>query len=351
MEFQLTPESLIRDDHELNLPSMKPGHKTVSKFPIDQESPSKPSKVKNIIQPFTMVSNQNLNYSPDLYLDEDTFSDSSIVSPISDISSAPSSSPELCNEKFFYGNFLELSNDELLTLPDIPVLGLPFYNDQEYMNLDIDIDVNIITKSMQTRSLANSIPSDKLVPIDFLPKKRVSAFKDVFNKRIRFEPKHHSSLKPISILKLSPNRLNFIMSSSNGNVRDATIFATEINACNCETVPLPTSIRERVSIPVNSEVKNRYKSERGDFLGGYYDDVDDCKTNQSINCSSNYNDAAIIRAYEFKRLVQSPSSVIHSITSNTGVYSYQELISKKSRNSLGRMFKKKQVKWDDKLEW
>ena len=140
-------------------------------------------------------------------------------------------------------------------------------------------------------------------------------------------------------------------------MKDATIFATEINSCNAESIPLPNHTWEKVTIPVNSHVKDKYKQERGKLIGGYYNDSEDEQTpsnldkNSDLPQESSEVDAAVIRAYEFEGTTS--SSKFHWINKEKlGFYSEEEYLGKQ-RNGLGKLFrsKKKMLRWADMLEW
>lgn len=52
-----------------------------------------------------------------------------------------------------------------------------------------------------------------------------------------------------SVLRVRKNLLNLIVDSSDGNLDDATKYATEINSQNCEGIPIPEKTTELVTIP------------------------------------------------------------------------------------------------------
>ncbi|GME91499.1 hypothetical protein B5S28_g4587 [[Candida] boidinii] len=52
-----------------------------------------------------------------------------------------------------------------------------------------------------------------------------------------------------SVIRVRKNLLNLIVDSSDGNLDDATKYATEINSQNCEGIPIPEKTTELVTIP------------------------------------------------------------------------------------------------------
>ncbi|ODQ77509.1 hypothetical protein BABINDRAFT_163516 [Babjeviella inositovora NRRL Y-12698] len=103
-------------------------------------------------------------------------------------------------------------------------------------------------------ALKRSVPSlhaphkrSSLIPVTI---SRLGARKVVTEspKRI-FRPNKHHSARPI----LKPptfNRLNMLVYASNGDLDDATKYATELNATNARDIPLPDNTDEVVTIPV-----------------------------------------------------------------------------------------------------
>lgn len=189
-----------------------------------------------------------------------------------------------------------------------------------------------------------------------------SLFKSPASNKMRFKP--NRSLKPKKAILKRTNGLNYIMNSLNGNFKDATIFATEVNSYLSENVPYPTCPLERVTIPVNSEIKRKYKEERNELLGGYYNSSDDeCDQNspsflqeEATESSSNTNktkigsDAAVIRAYEFT--FGSPTSSTSSekdsdrLTLKLGIDPSNQVMNVKKDSG-----KEKRLRWCDSIEW
>lgn len=175
--------------------------------------------------------------------------------------------------------------------------------------------------------------------------------------KIKFKP--NKALKPVaSILKRTAG-LNFIMNSLNGNYKDATIFATEVNSYLSENVPYPTCTIERVTIPVNSEIKRKYKQDRNEMLGGYYNSSDEDQDNLVYERNDDTNeqnskqandkassDAAVIRAYDFNFEDSTILNKSDRVTTHLGIYSQNQLMSRKQTPSTA-----KKVRWCEFLEW
>lgn len=77
------------------------------------------------------------------------------------------------------------------------------------------------------------------------------------------EPCHRFKVPKRPILTSKSRTLNLMVSSSRGSLEDATIYATEINAVTTSSegskIPILTSACERVTIPVNSSIKRKHK--------------------------------------------------------------------------------------------
>ncbi|CDO95726.1 unnamed protein product [Kluyveromyces dobzhanskii CBS 2104] len=183
----------------------------------------------------------------------------------------------------------------------------------------------------------------------------VAMFKLSLPTKTKFKP--NKDLKPNkSILKKSEG-LNFIMNSLNGNYKDATIFATEVNSYLTENVPYPTCPIERVTIPVNSEIKKKYKHDRNESLGGYYnpsdeeedlsadDEIDeDNKHIETETAIKQHTDAAVIRAYNFK--FEKSAEDTNTDATHLGIYSQIQLT-----NVQETVPSDKKVRWCEFLEW
>ncbi|CAI4036598.1 hypothetical protein SMKI_15G4470 [Saccharomyces mikatae IFO 1815] len=217
--------------------------------------------------------------SPGLSFDNDCFSEHELVSPLSDISSINSTSPDV--EKLdsldpfgvdsFVWNCKPLVNKEALELHRMIHSSFP----------------------MSPPKSGNDMPL-------LLPKMKKSLSpvgRSVF-KPTRYEPSHRLLKPKKSILTMPAKSLNLIVSSSRGSLNDATIFATEINSTlsNEENkLPAISSTWEKLTIPVNSSIKEKYKKLKDQIYGqaGNSDEDED-------NEEDNLPDAAVIRGYKFQ---------------------------------------------------
>lgn len=79
---------------------------------------------------------------------------------------------------------------------------------------------------------------------------------------------HHKVMKPTrSILRIAHGSLNYVVSSSRGSVADATIYATEINATTTtEKMPMVTQPWEKLTIPVNTAIKDKYRRMKAEYF-------------------------------------------------------------------------------------
>ena len=135
-------------------------------------------------------------------------------------------------------------------------------------------------------------------------------------------PRHRSSKPKKPILTIPISSLNLIVGSSKGSLQDATIFATEINALadgSVNKLPTISNEWERVTIPVNSAVKENYKRMKRAIFGD--DEASDsinygCNGDASFGTSdiekfmmdgdgdtsvhSNSSDVALIRGFKFQ---------------------------------------------------
>ncbi|QLG73568.1 hypothetical protein HG535_0F00780 [Zygotorulaspora mrakii] len=117
---------------------------------------------------------------------------------------------------------------------------------------------------------------------------------------LKHRPCHRIKKPGRPILRLHSGSLNLLVSSSSGSLEDATIFATEINASLAspegEKIPCIKNSFEKVTIPVNSSVKERQKKNRKKLLGECYESESESEcTNQSDT-----SDAAFIKGFEIK---------------------------------------------------
>lgn len=327
LAIDTTPRAQVTSS-VLDLPPMKLGHKIGFRYPgteeddILLESPSKPSRNRSSPR---IISNIVIGQSPELVSDEDTLSDSSIgtsglISPTSELSPFSPIVPESIADK----------NDSKANLCDSPPI-------KDYYG-KITHEEDALSENMIDIPLR--ISGDDILPFFQSPQKRGHAADSrVHSLKRSCREIEVDSIPPKSILKLpkGPDALNFVVTSTNGSIIDATIFATEINSC-VENIPLPKSIWEKVTIPVNVQVKENFKRGKGKMIGGYYDFEEDPISDKGLdNCESNEpeEDAAIIRGYDFHEQVPSSSG-------RDGGF-----ISKKRRD----IFKKKVQKRTKILRW
>lgn len=131
-------------------------------------------------------------------------------------------------------------------------------------------------------------------------------------KSLKHVPCHRCEKPRKSILNLHEGSLNLLVSSSRGSLQDATIFATEINASvnkNKNKLPTISSIWERITIPVNSEIKEKYKRMKVElFADANYDSSEDDEVFKFEDSEEFYQkandkiiqDSALIRGFEFE---------------------------------------------------
>lgn len=110
-----------------------------------------------------------------------------------------------------------------------------------------------------------------------------------------FEPCHRYKNPRRPILRPRSNSLNFLVRSSRGSLEDATIYATELNAAiantNGDGIPTINNACEKMTIPVNPAIKRRHKLFKKALLG------EDYEINEA---ESAIPDAALIEGFEIK---------------------------------------------------
>lgn len=189
-------------------------------------------------------------------------SDTGSLNSLSDLSSVPSSSPEF--EKFTY---------------------LDPWNNSAPPNLaDPTFELN--------RIIFNSLSSGIEEP--GLRKRSFSSH------CYKHEPCHRIKKVGRSILKLHSGSLNLLVTSSRGSLEDATIFATEINASLSSPlggkIPSIKNIYEKVTIPVNTSIKERHKKLKKSLMGDDYESEPESETSEELKPP----DAAYIKGFEFE---------------------------------------------------
>ncbi|QLQ81852.1 hypothetical protein HG537_0G01060 [Torulaspora globosa] len=207
-----------------------------------------PSKAPRLVQPIARSAEDALKRGRLIFADSDEssatdsdcspWSDAGSISPLSDISSVPSSSPEL--------SYLDAFNTKSIL-------------ERETIELNRMICSSIVRNS--------------------------------------FKPCHRYKSPKRPILRPRSNSLNLLVRSSRGSLEDATIYATEINASiNSHTnvkLPMINNAYERMTIPVNSAIKRKHKLLKKALLG------DDYEINEA---DFDIPDAALIEGFEIKAI-------------------------------------------------
>ncbi|KAG0658007.1 hypothetical protein C6P45_002297 [Maudiozyma exigua] len=307
-----TPNSKTIDTLEQpSTPSKKPVLPNAEEFTLRNFTPSKPyrfprnsikSNSANIVpQRLAIESNTSTNNecssSPIIYegtLERKLNNDNECISPLSDFGSVspfcdvpplPSYSPVLSKNEFID----PFNVDNLIWNPK------PFAKKDAF---ELNKMLHSTLTDYRNRILTETRPSKKR-------KIRIS-------KRLKHIPCHHYDTPKKTILKYKEGALNLLVSSSKGSLQDATIFATEINATvNKEDskLPLITNVWERITIPVNSKIKEKYKKMKLDWYGNdNYDDsaddeyfkFEDSEEFYGGNEDGSVDDAALIRGFEFE---------------------------------------------------
>lgn len=217
-----------------------------------------PSKAPRLVQPIAQSSGETFKLRRLIFQSEDDepeesnstdsdcspWSDAGSISPLSDISSIPSSSPEL---------------DKLGYLDAFIAKSML---DKEAMELN--------------RMICSSVVKTKVGGV--------------------FEPCHRYKTPKRPILRPRSSSLNLLVKSSRGSLEDATIYATEINASttlNSEKIPMIHSTYEKVTIPVNATIKRKHKLIKKALLGDDY---------EISELESDVPDAALIEGFEIKAI-------------------------------------------------
>lgn len=282
---RLTPRAQVVEE-ALAAPPLRLGSKSGYRFPARSvESPSKPSRAhrrRPVSIAFADGSYQMPVLTkdvPELNSDEDTLSDdscasgNSIISPSTSLSVTP---PEACAFENQDSNSPPSLKDFLLSSA---LMHSSLLND------------GALHDGPEGHSEANTT--------DILPLFRTHSRKQmpIVPKPLPHRHRRERVLKSILKKPSSPDFLNFVVTATNGSLVDATIFATEINSCS-NKVPLPTTVWEKVTIPVNVEIRDKFKKSRAQLIGGYYDDCGTTEDDQPQEGPSDIKDAAVIRGYE-----------------------------------------------------
>lgn len=142
--------------------------------------------------------------------------------------------------------------------------------------------------------------------------------------------KKFDNLKPVLRIK-SKNSLNLIVDSSTGQLHDATQYATEINANNGEGIPLPKTMNEQVTIPINGP--RRSKIPKTAIVRGFMHKIPSGTKQLGTSKVGFYSEDAYKTYFCSKA---SPRKVMKPTTGSP---------SKKA------VKKKRSVRWAEKLEW
>lgn len=201
--------------------------------------------------------------------DSDCFScsDFESISPMSDILSIPSSSPDI---------------DKLTYLDPFSID--PYTNGSILSKETLELNRMICSSLVSSQKDAES----ERAKLDII---------ENASRRLRHKPCHYSRAPQKPILKIHSGSLNLLVSSSRGSLDDATLFATEINASitsgNAKNIPTVTKVWEKVTIPVNSAIKERHRKLQKELLGDDFEVEDDTHEVGAI-------DAALIQGFEFE---------------------------------------------------
>ncbi|SCU98359.1 LAFA_0G17370g1_1 [Lachancea sp. 'fantastica'] len=264
-----------------NVPPLKLGTKSGYRFPPQHnvnsavfDSPSKPSKCSYRCNRLTGMRATVLEKSPELTSDDDTLSDDS------NMCANGMSSPT--------GNGVV---DDLV--------GSPPFGKDGFLSSALLHSSLLNDGTLHEESSLQLAPrkSDVLPLFSTGPKKLHSGI--TIAKPITRRSIHQRADAIKSILKRpsSPDSLNYLVTATNGSLTNATIFATEINASSRE-VPLPSNKWERVTIPVNVDMRDQLLQNRAKLFG-HESEGNASTENDHMGGSLRMNDAAIIRGYEF----------------------------------------------------
>lgn len=143
-----------------------------------------------------------------------------------------------------------------------------------------------------------------------------------------------ANLKPVLRIK-SKNSLNFIVDSSTGQLHEATQYATEINANNGEGIPIPKTMNEQVTIPINGP--RRSKIPKTAIVRGFSYKIPSAKY-LSDNKVGFYSEAAYKSYFSPKN---SPNKVIkpHKVDGSP------------TKKNKVKKSEKRSVRWAEQLEW
>ncbi|CAL9731101.1 superficial pseudohyphal growth protein 1 [Monosporozyma unispora] len=267
------------------------------KIPILSPIPTEPRKTRLMIDSFDGILSEKLNQDFEIY---SPLSDIESISPLSDISSC---SPCIEIKK-------PMDFNSIPSLPWNPNGRLSLYQRDEYsMNQSNQHTSNIIPSTLielqtiTTSTSTKDITSDENGNDDKMFLLELPPLGKKIKTTVLSTPLHRSKSPIKPIIKNDSKSLNLIVSSGNGSLDDATIYATEINASSNHeattntkesnsTIPIIRNVWERITIPVNHEIKERHKRLRSSYFGEFYNLDESSKLQE--------DDYAMIRGYEFE---------------------------------------------------
>ncbi|CCC68175.1 hypothetical protein NCAS_0B00910 [Naumovozyma castellii] len=321
VSLPITPNKRLRSLDPLSISNLTPSKKSAKLARPSFRTSS--YSVKPQVLTFNTFENMDsdLNINKNIYddilshrlnLDGDSTSDFGSISPLSDISSVPSSSS---------------SSPDIACSDQMDPFSIDTFNwtGKHLMNKET-LELNRMIQSSMLKLDHN-----------------VTLMPPIVRKS---HPCHRTKTPTKRILNLETSSLNLIVSSSRGSLKDATIFATEINASahhEDNKLPVISNVWERITIPVNSSIKEKHKKLKERFLkdndleNESSDDFDsedvadfpDWNAEyESVNNWKEIPDAALIRGYDFEYL------------------GGKETFNKKTDTTR----EKKRVKWAEQLE-
>lgn len=274
---------------------------TVRKTPILSPIPTDSRMSSLMIDSFDGVLSEKLNRDLEIY---SPLSDLEVISPLSDISSC---SPCIEMKK-------PMDFNSIPSLPWNPNGRLSLYQRDDCSSRQQQQQQNhhasqIIPSTLIDLQKRMTSEEDKMFVLDLPPlgKNNTHHTKE---KQYISTPLHRTKTPSKPVIRNDSKSLNLIVSSGNGSLDDATIYATEINASSMHadssnggerephgTIPTIKNVWERITIPVNHEIKERHKRLRSSYFGEFYN------LDESLSSSPQQqqeDDYALIRGYEFE---------------------------------------------------
>lgn len=316
------------NDHANN--NNTPTNPVDKRIPILSPIPTEPHKTRLMIDCFDGILGEKLNRDVEIY---SPLSDLESISPLSDISSY---SPCLDVKK-------PMDFNSIPSLPWNPNGRLSSFcrrgdNDDEFLPSPSPIPSRLIELQSSSTHIPSTVSSsiiisqddvnnntrhnDRMFLLDLPPLgKKCNSSNNMISKRTVTTlsiPCHRGKTPIKPIIRNDSKCLNLIVSSGNGSLDDATIYATEINASSSHNdsnddetkdksthksnnaIPIIRNIWERITIPVNHKIKERHKRLRSSYFGEFYNlDEEEEENNNNDKKRSTEEDYALIRGYEF----------------------------------------------------